>query len=612
MAILSPPRDIIDKLHQEAEAGEIRVLEALMCLPDTYEIYFQSYLNGDRPDFIVVKKGGGVLLIEVKDWRLKNYSIRPDWNWNLEKNNAKIKSPIKQVNRVKKNLISLHIQGLNEAVKSRPRIEQCIKCCVVFANETTSDLNNFLFSCSDINSSEKYKNHVKYAFPIGYDSLNERGIQKLMTDTWIGRKSYYFSDDVYNLFKRHFKSPIHLEEEGIDIPYSKEQKALMISSPVSRKIKGAAGSGKTVVMAGRIVNSALRTNGKVLVLTYNITLINYIKDRIRDVKKKFYNSSFEIANFHQWFIGEANNYNLEIQSLDDWQNSNFFELVKYQIRKYDAVFIDEVQDYHQSWLNMITNYFIKDDGEFVVFGDEKQNIYDNPLDENKNVSIPTVPGAWNKSLKHIYRFRGNLTKVAYEFQKLFGDKYEIDERTPPVPELEFTKRKILYYEVDETATSDDIVDIVNHLFQENNVHPGDATIISSFIKNLRLIELSFRRKMGEKTNRTFTCQEEYQEVLEKFGGDEEDSSFQQEIMKLNRREKVFFFAKSGLTKFSTVHSFKGWESDTIILIIDKNKGGYSGSEEIIYTGLTRAKSNLFILNLGDAKYHKFFNEFKAD
>ena len=92
MAILSPPREIIEKLHQEAEPGEIKVLDALMCLPDTYQIFFQSYLNGDRPDFIIVRKGGGVLLIEVKDWKLSHYSIQPDWNWNLKKNNAKSKN----------------------------------------------------------------------------------------------------------------------------------------------------------------------------------------------------------------------------------------------------------------------------------------------------------------------------------------------------------------------------------------------------------------------------------------------------------------------------------------------------------------------------------------
>ena len=610
MAILSPSRDIIDKLHQEAEPGEIEVLEALMSLPDTYEIFFQSYLNGDRPDFVIVRKGGGVLLIEVKDWHLDHYRIRKDWRWELIKNNAPIKSPLRQVNRVKENLVSLHIQGLHQIVRNKPRVAQCIKCCVIFTRESTERVNTFLRSF-EVDRLDKYENHVKYSYPLGYNSLSVQGIEQLMIDSWVGKNSYYFTHDVYNLFKRHFKSPIHLKEEGMAIPYSKAQLELMVSSPVKRKIKGAAGSGKTVVMAGRIVNAAIRTQGKVLVLTYNITLINYIKDRIRDVRETFHYASFDITNFHQWFKGEANNYNLEIESLKDWDDSNFFEPVKDDIKKYDAIFIDEVQDYHQPWLNMITSYFIKHDGEFVVFGDEKQNIYDNPLDDQKNISIPTVPGAWNRSLKHIYRFKGNLTKVAYEFQKLFGTKYETED-SPPIPELEFEKRNLVYYQIESDATSSDLVDIINFLVQEYEVHPGDATVMMSYINNLRELEHSFRDKMGEKTERTFASEESYQKLLQDHNGKLENEKFKNELRQLDRREKVHFYAKSGKTKFSTVHSFKGWESDTIILIIDLNQGGYSGSEEIIYTGLTRAKSNLFILNMGEKKYHSFFEEFQPD
>ena len=586
------------------------VLNALMNLSQSYEVYFQSYLNGDRPDFVIVRKRGGVLLIEVKDWNLQNYSVRSDWNWSLNKNGALIKSPLKQVNRVKRNLVSLHIQGLDEIVKSRPQIEYCIKCCVIMTTATTAEFKNFL-KRAEVNSPKKYDNHIKYCYPIGYDDLTEYGVNKLMEQTWIGKSSIHFSDDVYGLFKRHFKSPVHLAEEGIEIPYSKAQIELTESAPIRRKIKGAAGSGKTVVMAARVVNASLRTSGKILVLTYNITLINYIKDRIRDVRKKFYNASFDIINFHQWFIGEANNNNLVITSFEDIENEDFFFPVKDSIRKYDAVFIDEVQDYHQPWLNMITKYFVKLDGEFVVFGDEKQNIYDNPLDDQKNISIPTVPGAWNRSLKEIYRFKGNLTKVAYDFQKLFGSKYNLDENVPmPSTELEFEKRKLEYFQVAPDASPSDIVDIINYLFQESNVHPGDATVMMSYIQNLRLVEQSFRLKMGEKTERTFASQEQWESLSEKL--DVDTDVFRRELRQISRRQKLYFYAKSGLTKFSTVHSFKGWESDTIVLVIDQNRGGYSGSEEIIYTGLTRAKSNLFILNLGEEKYHKFFEDFQPN
>lgn len=50
-------------------------------------------------------------------------------------------------------------------------------------------------------------------------------------------------------------------------------------------------------------------------------------------------------------------------------------------------------------------------------------------------------------------------------------------------------------------------------------------------------------------------------------------------------------------KMSTIHSFKGWELMNVILIIPK-KG--SGSEpeldSLIYTSLTRTRSNLIVFN----------------
>ena len=36
---------------------------------------FQPFLNGDLPDIIVMHKGGGVMIFEVKDWDLSNYHV---------------------------------------------------------------------------------------------------------------------------------------------------------------------------------------------------------------------------------------------------------------------------------------------------------------------------------------------------------------------------------------------------------------------------------------------------------------------------------------------------------------------------------------------------------
>ncbi|MCP3169730.1 nuclease-related domain-containing protein, partial [Myxococcus qinghaiensis] len=50
-------------------------------LDDTHEVFFNPFLDGDRPDFIVLKKGCGAAIIEVKDWNLVHYRIDRNNKW---------------------------------------------------------------------------------------------------------------------------------------------------------------------------------------------------------------------------------------------------------------------------------------------------------------------------------------------------------------------------------------------------------------------------------------------------------------------------------------------------------------------------------------------------
>ena len=66
-----------------------------------------------------------------------------------------------------------------------------------------------------------------------------------------------------------------------------------------------------------------------------------------------------------------------------------------------------------------------------------------------------------------------------------------------------------------------------------------------------------------------------------------------------------------IVKLSSIHSFKGWESHTVFLIIEPHKSDSIQdfeSVELIYTAITRAQVNLFILNKGNEKYDSFFND----
>ena len=89
MAELIPSLEKINSMKPKPTEGEYALIKKLSEeLGDDYKVYYQPFLNGDRPDVIVLKKNLGILIIEVKDWNLGNYNIRIEQN---KRNNYKKK-----------------------------------------------------------------------------------------------------------------------------------------------------------------------------------------------------------------------------------------------------------------------------------------------------------------------------------------------------------------------------------------------------------------------------------------------------------------------------------------------------------------------------------------
>ena len=71
---------------------------------------------------------------------------------------------------------------------------------------------------------------------------------------------------------------------------------------------------------------------------------------------------------------------------------------------------------------------------------------------------------------------------------------------------------------------------------------------------------------------------------------------------IRKNKKFNFWQHTGNIKISSIHSFKGWESDTIFLILQQKKDGDPSFDELLYTGITRTISNLIVINLGNKEY----------
>ena len=340
MALLYPSLSLIKKFKVPPTAGELTVVKFLNnALDDNYEIYYQPYLNGDNPDIVILREDAGVLIIEVKDWDLDNYSLDGKARWMLKKDGTKIKSPFSQVRTYRNNMIHLHIPDLLPKAVQFRKYHAVVNTAVFFSKTDTEDIFEIL---EPVYKKPEFKKAAKYNRYWGREDLNIEFLNEFLGEIRLDKKSLLFTENMAVSLRRYLQPPIHQIEEGIEISYTEEQKKLIESQNGKKaKIKGIAGSGKTMVLAKRAVNAHLRTKENVMILTYNLALKNYVHDKINEVREKFDWDNFHINNYHQFFKQHANNYGLTIKGFSSWDDSKFFEHKKDRISKYRSIFIDE-------------------------------------------------------------------------------------------------------------------------------------------------------------------------------------------------------------------------------------------------------------------------------
>lgn len=728
MALFYPTIEKINQFKVPPTDGERALLGFLeRTLDDSFEVYFNPYLNGDRPDVIIMRKDYGVMVIEVKDWNLNSYHLNERRKWVCNTNNSVTKSPIDQVLKYKNNLFDLHVEDLLQFKIKDFRHFNIVSCAVYFHCASRSELEDMLITPYE--KDKKYQTFLKYNIDfIGYDSLNKECFNSLLKKRYLmaERQSWFFTDKLYNNFKRLLSPPLHLRSQGEPYRYSDKQKEIIYGRlengqrivQLEQRVRGVFGSGKTTVLAARAVQAYKRAlernnNPRILILTYNITLKNFIHDKINRVDETFPIENFIIINYHQFINAELNNLNIEFEVPDNlpperlseylelnyYGNINLFEGHKKDISQYDAVLIDEIQDYHRSWMEIIKNYFRDPEGDYVLFGDVKQNIYGQKT-QNKDV-VTNVRGV--NELKYCFRSDFKVRDLAQSFQRnLFGDKYDIDDFSENGTYSFFGQEQeksgyINYMYLQDEQKIIALYNIIrgNILNKSSNISPNDITILGYTTNLLRKFDLYYRYASREKTNSMLeTIEVMYMTHLNYIGKNNDTNPhagwfnnicehfkkklfpnrkelFDNDIIKLRQHvavlfsiydlyvdfehtfkprleeecnkcgitidafkafrkhysetlsqftqevysdsyknirdnKKLHFWMNSGTLKVSTINSFKGWESEVVFLILEPR---YEAStafnqsfDELLYTGLTRCRRNLVVINFGNEEY----------
>lgn len=583
--VISPPRSELDKLRQPLTPGEKKVFQFFdEHLDLAWEIYIQPHLNGLRPDFVLLNPNVGIAVFEVKDWNLgsMHYWVEDRGGGQSpillaqkdgRRFSRQVDNPIEKIHQYKEEIFNLYC----------PRLKQrsgyaAITGGVIFPYAIDARVKA-LFQ-----KSLEYRNmHKAPAYnPVsGADPLESGDIEAVFPESY-RKVSYQMNEDLTRDFRNWLIEPDAASTQRRPIELDKNQRSYVMSRTDSgyRRIRGAAGSGKSLILAARAAE--LMGEGKqVLVVTFNITLLHYLMDvSVRwPTSRGKTRSDITWLNFHHWCkrICLQNDAEAEYSTL--WHNANPQQVLNETLPslvidvlernaippKYDAILVDEGQDFRPEWWSALRKV-CKPGGEMLLVADATQDIYG-------------TAGAWTDEVMKGAGFSGKWAEldVSYRMPRLalekaaeFAEQYlpEADRILPKNDQIDMGLEPcdLRWVQASELIAEDVCTGELLRMIMDDG-REGYAFADVTFLCNSRSVGLKVVKKIGSKGIRS----------VHTYDQDDQES----------RRQKVGFYMGDARVKATTLHSFKGWESRSLVIYIGERVS--LKSLALLYTGLTRLK-----------------------
>ncbi len=610
--IIDPPKDQWDRLPTPLTLGERKVFELFKeTLPLEWEMYIQPHLNGLRPDLVLLNPYAGVAVFEIKDWSLNTlqYSIR----------NKTTRNPISQIKLYKDEIFNLYCPRLNDSSG-----KAVITAGLIFTRIPQANLDDLLAPFRDGNMSE-YPDQYPFS---GSEYVAEGNIDALFPEhkKW-GRQnqSRFMSEDTANDLRGWLKEPAFSKEqrEPLELNSSQRKIATEPTQERYRKVRGPAGSGKSQALAARA--AVLASEGRrVLVCTFNVTLTRYLRDLVarhareiaeqRKAPRKVIRERVDFRHFHGWckwvctVAGYGNEYSQLRQKFSEesvldrslalaelvsqiYENTS----VKNVLPTYDAILVDEGQDYNLFWWQTLRKAVEPDGrpgGEMLLVADKTQNIYGTDVTWlDGSLSGTGISSSWY-NLKTSYRLPPNIVPILEDFSKNFlipsGVEVDLPEVEVDLPEDEQT----------EIHLNPPIELRWVQIFSENSIPEICFEEARLQMESLRsdtaipdIIFLAPSNKVG--LDFISMCEQKGVHVVHTFGQEDQGrDTFRQGDRNLreyenSRRKKLAFFLGDARIKVTTLHSFKGWEGRHLILYVSRIAS--AEDRALFYTALTRLK-----------------------
>ncbi|MEX2223164.1 MAG: UvrD-helicase domain-containing protein [Candidatus Rokuibacteriota bacterium] len=413
--------ETLASLDSGVTPGERRVFVALRDhLPEDYLVYYDIPVDGRHPDFIIVGPDLGLVVLEVKDWRLKSILAVAGDRVRLRqaKGELEVLNPVRQVRA--------YLLRTVDALKSRPRL--CADnqlCCGWGAGAVLPYLTP-----EEVRQPSLFGPSLEEALGpglvlTGSDLAAETLLPRLRglipaRGTARGSLDAQQVDEIRGVL--HPEIRIGWDATGEEIVRVMDLEQERIARTLGdghRLLRGVAGSGKTIVLICRLRHLlAQHPDWRILVVCYNRVLANWLHKTIGDKR-------VEVSTFDTWCRQQLKAAGVDVpeppgrgpQWDEFWVEtvpqllSKAFDEARVPTAAYQAILVDEGQDFADTWYRVLLRALDPEANRLFIALDSSQNIYRRRISW-RSLGIQ-IAGGRTRVLKRNYRNTRPILSAAY-------------------------------------------------------------------------------------------------------------------------------------------------------------------------------------------------------
>ncbi len=447
-------------LHR-MQAGEKRLARRLEThLEDDYLCWYEIPVGSRQrySDFIILHPQRGLLLLEVKDWKLETIRKMDRVSATLITPNGlkTVSNPLEQVRQCTYQLVN-RLEGDPQLVipdgRYRGRLRFPYGYGVVLTHITrkqfeATDLGEVLPAHQVICRDEMAESVEPEAFQERlWGMFNVQFAQDApLTVPQIDRIRWHLFPEVRisSAPQESLFPPDAADGEGDSLlpdivkvmDMQQEQLARSLGEG-HRVIHGVAGSGKTLILGYRCLYLAKIMHKPILVLCYNITLAARLREMMA---KRGIDDRVHVYHFHDWCGEQLRAYHIERPEPGDGYVERLVQRVIDAVDKgripraqYGAVMIDEGHDFEADWLRLVVGMVDPDTNSLLLLYDDAQSIYRKRSALDFSLSSVGIQARGRTTILRLnYRNTDEILNFAYRFASRYITPSTADEDHVPV------------------------------------------------------------------------------------------------------------------------------------------------------------------------------------